>query len=320
MMRSSHVTRSAGARQRLAAGLCLGALLVIAVPARALPPGYVGDEVCAGCHEDALSHYSATMHAKVLNQTNARTEEMRRGCEACHGPGQAHVEAGGGRGVGGEGWVSFRKDSGESAATQNAVCLGCHEGGERLFWKGSPHQSRGAPCISCHEVMTSVSPDDMLSKSNVVETCAQCHLLKRSQTFRNSHMPMRQGPLKEGWMDCSSCHNPHGTVTPKRSTPSRPTTPATLPRGQAWALPLGTRPGARELHQLSRPARHDHSVAAEDARAAAVPDLPRGHAAPLQPVFRRGPEGVRARLSALPQQHPRQQPPLRFGLHALTAV
>ena len=219
MMRArGQAARDAGTRAASwlhGVGLCLGALLVTAAPARSLPPNYVGDGVCAGCHEDLLPHYSATIHAKVLNETNARTDAMRRGCEACHGPGQAHVEAGGGRGEGGEGWVSFRTDSGESADAQNAVCLGCHKGGEQLYWKGSPHQSRGAPCTSCHDVMRNVSVDNMLSDSNVVETCAQCHLIKRSQTFRNAHMPMRQGPLKEGWMDCTSCHNPHGTVTPK---------------------------------------------------------------------------------------------------------
>jgi hypothetical protein len=47
----------------LGVGLCLGAVLVTGAPARSLPPGYVGDEVCAGCHEDLLPHYRATIHA-----------------------------------------------------------------------------------------------------------------------------------------------------------------------------------------------------------------------------------------------------------------
>ncbi len=174
--------------------------------------GYVGDEVCSGCHEDLLGHYEQTIHAKVLTERNARTEAMKGGCESCHGPGQAHVEAGGGRGMGGAGWISFA--SGQDASIQNAVCLGCHAGGRQLYWEGSPHQSRELPCTSCHNVMRNVSTDSMLTRSNQVDTCAQCHPLRRSQTYRNAHMPLRAGMLAEGWMSCSSCHNPHGTVTP----------------------------------------------------------------------------------------------------------
>jgi DmsE family decaheme c-type cytochrome len=222
--------RPAGARREreqrsrarlLALGIgCFGTLLAAAAGAQTSglassgTAEYAGDEVCSGCHEDAIQDYQHTIHAKVLTQQNARTEGMALGCEACHGPGQAHVEAGGGRGVGGPGWVSFQPGTDEDAQTQNAVCLGCHAGGKQLYWEGSPHQTRGAPCTSCHNVMKNVSVDSMLTKSNVVDTCAQCHLIRRSQTYRNAHMPTRVGALKEGWMSCTSCHNPHGTVSP----------------------------------------------------------------------------------------------------------
>jgi DmsE family decaheme c-type cytochrome len=206
----------------LALGMAWGLTTLLAATAWGQSPGlagsesagYVGDEVCSGCHEDAVKAYQTTIHAKVLTERNARTEAMKWGCESCHGPGQAHVEAGGGRGVGGPEFVSFEEGTAEESSAQNAVCLGCHEGGQRLYWKGSPHETRGAPCTSCHDVMKNVSVDAMLVKSNVVDTCAQCHLIRRSQLYRNAHMPLRQGALKEGWMTCTSCHNPHGTVSP----------------------------------------------------------------------------------------------------------
>lgn len=192
------------------------ALLVLGKPASALPSEYAGQELCEKCHAKGLEAYQHTIHAKVLNEQNGRTAQMRYGCEACHGPGMAHVQAGGVGGKGGPGWVTFNPNSGEDTSTQNAVCLQCHTGGQRLFWKGSPHQSRGAPCVSCHQVMHKASPDHLLARSGVVQTCAQCHVLRRSQTYRNAHMPVRSGMLlDEGWMDCTSCHNPHGTVTPK---------------------------------------------------------------------------------------------------------
>jgi len=129
------------------------------------------------------------------------------GCEGCHGPGKAHVDAGGGRGVGG--LITFAKNDKTPVEKRNAVCLGCHQKGARLFWQGSQHESRDVACTNCHTVMTNVSDKFQLKKESVIDTCGQCHIQKRAQTMRSSHMPLR-----EGKMTCTSCHNPHGTVTP----------------------------------------------------------------------------------------------------------
>lgn len=199
---------------RLTAAVWLSVALLGAGDASSEEPlsGYVGDEACGACHEDAIGAYSHTIHAKALGEKNARTEAMRFGCESCHGPGLAHVEAGGGRGEGGAEWMAFSEA--DAPDRKNAVCLGCHQGGRQLHWSGSPHESRGHSCTTCHDVMRQVSPEKLLARSNVVDTCGHCHLIRRSQTFRNAHMPSREGAIGEGWMDCASCHNPHGTVTP----------------------------------------------------------------------------------------------------------
>src|SRR5512143_713009 len=53
----------------------------------------------------------------------------------CHGPGSAHVKAGGGRGVGGI--ISFRPEGqSRTAEENNAICLTCHERGDRTYWNG----------------------------------------------------------------------------------------------------------------------------------------------------------------------------------------
>jgi DmsE family decaheme c-type cytochrome len=57
--------------------------------------------------------------------------------------------------------------------------------------------------------MVDVSERRQLAKATVIDTCAQCHVQRKAQLMRSSHMPLR-----EGKMDCVSCHNPHGTVTP----------------------------------------------------------------------------------------------------------
>ena len=181
-----------------------GALVHAQEPAPA-SDAYMGDEVCAACHENLLAHYDRTPHAKVFKDRNARTPLMQRGCESCHGPGAAHVQGGGLKGA--EGLLHLRADGSEDVATQDSVCLQCHEGAGRLYWQGSVHEGAKVGCSGCHTVMKPVSRKNLLSDATEMKACGTCHLLPRSQMYRNSHMPVR-----EGKMDCSSCHNPHGTI------------------------------------------------------------------------------------------------------------
>jgi DmsE family decaheme c-type cytochrome len=167
---------------------------------------YVGAETCKGCHEEAFSKFSKTRMGRLfLHQ--ARSPQEANACETCHGPGKAHADAGGGKGVGG--LITFAKNDKTPVEKRNDVCLSCHTKGARIFWKGSAHESRDVACTNCHKVMEDVSPKAQLAKETMLDTCGQCHLQKKAQTLsRYTHMPLR-----EGKMTCSSCHNPHGTVT-----------------------------------------------------------------------------------------------------------
>jgi DmsE family decaheme c-type cytochrome len=168
--------------------------------------GYVGAETCKGCHEDAFGKFGQTRMGRLF-LGHPRNELEKAACENCHGPGKAHVEAGGGKGVGG--MVTFRKDDPTPVETRNAVCVQCHQRGLHFAWQGSPHETRDVACTSCHRVMENVSEKAQLARETEIETCGQCHIQKRAQQQRISHMPLR-----EGKMTCSSCHNPHGTITP----------------------------------------------------------------------------------------------------------
>jgi len=177
-------------------------------PAPPAPPdsNYVGAETCKGCHEEAWNKFAKTRMGRLfLHQ--ARTPQEANACESCHGPGKEHVDAGGGKGKGG--LITFAKNDKTPVEKRNAVCLTCHTKGARLFWQGSVHESRNVACTNCHTVMENISPQHSLAEVNEIETCATCHQQKKAQTWRSSHMPVR-----EGKMTCTSCHNPHGTVTP----------------------------------------------------------------------------------------------------------
>ena len=171
-----------------------------------LPAGYAGAETCKACHEEAWQKFSRTKMGRLF-LFQARNTRESLACENCHGPGRAHAEAGGGKGVGG--MITFAKNDPTPIEQRNQMCLTCHTKGTRVFWKGSAHDTRDVACTGCHRVMEDHSPRGQLAKSTEIETCGTCHQQKRAAQLRSSHMPLR-----EGKMSCSSCHNPHGTVTP----------------------------------------------------------------------------------------------------------
>lgn len=162
---------------------------------------FVDSKVCATCHSAAVAEFQKTLMGRI-----GMTQKGKFDCQNCHGPGSAHVKAGGGRGVGG--MMSFGATDPRTAEEKNAVCLGCHDKGNRVLWRGSVHEERNVSCTNCHTVMKNVSLRRNLKTEFQPDTCFQCHKDRRAQMYRSSHMPMREGKVV-----CSDCHNPHGSTT-----------------------------------------------------------------------------------------------------------
>jgi len=180
---------------------------------------YAGSDTCLICHADQGRHFQNTPMGKAF--AHPKNDKEKLGCEACHGPGKAHAEGGGGKDTIP---IRFTKDSRNTVDEKNGACLSCHERGNRLFWEGSPHETRNIACVDCHtghepqsiKLSTDARFNQPLTdvhttKQPQPELCLQCHQMRRAQLQRSSHMPYREGKVT-----CTSCHNPHGTPNPKQ--------------------------------------------------------------------------------------------------------
>jgi DmsE family decaheme c-type cytochrome len=163
---------------------------------------YLGSEVCKTCHEDIYDNWEKTPHWKTMLDTNGGPSHQ--GCESCHGPGSAHVAGGG------DITKIFRFEKASTREIDDR-CLGCHAGGtEHMNAINSIHTKNDVSCISCHSPHHAETKEFLLVKSQP-ELCYGCHLTQKAQF----EMPFHHR-VNEGLVQCTDCHNPHGTVGPKQ--------------------------------------------------------------------------------------------------------
>jgi len=111
------------------------------------PSLYVGSETCKTCHadmptKDFFKNYEDSPHYVTTLDTKKGPEW--HGCEACHGPGKAHVEGGGDK-------TKIFTFKNAAAGEISARCLDCHQYGEEHSNFGrSAHLQNNVSCIDCH--------------------------------------------------------------------------------------------------------------------------------------------------------------------------
>jgi DmsE family decaheme c-type cytochrome len=156
---------------------------------------YVGSDTCKTCHEDLYkNNFEKTPHFKT-------TVDDGHGCEACHGPGSAHVEGGGDVSQ----IISFKSMSRQDA---NIRCLSCHgEKHQQRHFSASPHASSDVGCLDCHSPHHAKEPEHLLA-SKQPGLCYGCHTAAKADFAKPYHHRVDEGLIR-----CADCHNVHGTTT-----------------------------------------------------------------------------------------------------------
>jgi DmsE family decaheme c-type cytochrome len=165
-------------------------------PAQTSSAKYVGEDICLTCHEAQKKGYVESPHHRAADP---RTPAAAKSCETCHGPGSEHAND--------PVKVGVKNFKTATPADINATCTTCHNRGEHALWAGSKHEERGLACTTCHSVHNPKSPEFQLKAKTQMELCVNCHRDKVAKLDRSGHMPVR-----EGKMQCTSCHNTHGST------------------------------------------------------------------------------------------------------------
>lgn len=168
-------------------------------PAQVPKDPYIGSQACRGCHLVQTQDFFRNAHTK-----------SDRGCEGCHGPGRAHVNAGGKKDL----IIAFSVLTPQKSLDN---CLQCHSKDmSRANIRRSSHTQAEVVCANCHSIHKSATPKHLLAHQQK-DLCYTCHTDVKAQFS----MPFKHR-VNEGTVQCSDCHNPHGAPAPTWRMGQRP--------------------------------------------------------------------------------------------------
>jgi DmsE family decaheme c-type cytochrome len=178
----------------------LGFTLVLPAAAQTPPPAssFIGNTVCRDCHDEIWEDFYKNPHYRSV--ASGKEPPERTGCEGCHGGGRAHVAAGGGADTIPHAFSRMTPQQSQE------VCLTCHARDlARANIRRSEHTLNDVACTNCHSIHSPATPKSLLAETQT-ELCYSCHGNVRAQF----EMPSKHR-VNEGFMQCSDCHNPHGS-------------------------------------------------------------------------------------------------------------
>ena len=196
-----------GARVATGATCVLALVLACAQPPHDPSPAstddaaYVGDALCRSCHNLEASHWDKTIHARAF-RANPRSALESKSCEACHGPGQAHVANPTSATI-----AAFSRDVDSRARADERDVPAVPHGRPAPALDQLGARVARARCSDCHNPMAKTSAQSLLRAEDVNRTCLTCHPAQRTEFRKRSHMP-----LFEGKINCTDCHAPHGSA------------------------------------------------------------------------------------------------------------
>ena len=161
------------------------------------PPGFaegVPNDVCADCHDEIAEAFANTAHGIYFLSRPALAEY---GCESCHGSAAQHIEEGTAE--------SIINPARHDQFGGKEMCLTCHDDAGFDDWAFSHHNTGGLNCADCHQMHADVGVHAQSLKAELPGLCYDCHTGVRAAFVMPSHHPVR-----EGMLDCSDCHAPHG--------------------------------------------------------------------------------------------------------------